>query len=61
MAFPGISTGIYGYPVEDAAQVAVRTVRSVLAEAAVPLEELVFRCFSAGDLRVYQRLLGEIP
>lgn len=61
MAFPGISTGIYGYPVEDAAQVAVRTVRSVLAEAAVPLQEVVFCCFSAGDLAVYQRLLGEAP
>lgn len=60
IAFPGISTGIYGYPVDAAAQVAVRTVRAVLAEAAGSVEEVVFCCFSAGDLSVYQRLLGEV-
>lgn len=61
VAFPGISTGIYGYPVDAAAQVAVRTVRAVLSEAAGSVEEVVFCCFSAGDLSVYQRLLGEVP
>lgn len=60
MAFPSISTGIYGYPVQLAAQVAVQTVRSALAGAGT-LEEVIFCCFSASDLAVYQRVLREVP
>ncbi len=57
LVFPSISTGIYGYPVEEAAAVAVSTVR--LALPATPeLREVTFCCFSAGDLAVYRRLLG---
>jgi O-acetyl-ADP-ribose deacetylase (regulator of RNase III) len=58
MAFPSISTGIYGYPIELAAQVAVRTVRGHLAQFP-GLEEVVFCCFSAGDLAVYERAIDE--
>jgi O-acetyl-ADP-ribose deacetylase (regulator of RNase III) len=56
IAFPCISTGVYGYPLELAARVAVETVRSALAEPG-SLREVVFCCFSAGDLAVYRRLL----
>lgn len=57
IAFPSISTGVYGYPIEAAAALAVATVRSVTSDAG-GLEEVVFCCFSAADLAVYQRLLG---
>lgn len=58
IAFPSISTGIFGYPVESAAALAVATVRAA-ALACPTLREVIFCCFSASDLRVYQSLLGE--
>lgn len=57
LAFPGISTGIYGYPVEFAAQVAVDSVRQALLQPS-SLTEVVFCCFSAPDLAIYQRMLN---
>ena len=56
LAFPSISTGIYGYPIEPAAQVAVGTVSSYLASA-TGIREVIFCCFSAADLAVYERIL----
>jgi O-acetyl-ADP-ribose deacetylase (regulator of RNase III) len=56
LAFPGISTGVYGYPVERAARIALATVRASLP-AFPALREIVFCCFSADDLRIYQDLL----
>ena len=56
IAFPSISTGIYGYPVDRAAEVALATVRGVIARPG-PLREVIFCCFSAADLAVYARLL----
>jgi O-acetyl-ADP-ribose deacetylase (regulator of RNase III) len=56
VAFPAISTGIYGYPIERAADVAVTTVRAELEDAELP-SEVVFCCFSAGDLAAYAALL----
>jgi O-acetyl-ADP-ribose deacetylase (regulator of RNase III) len=58
IAFPSISTGIYGYPVELAAKVAVSTVREALA-VVTSVEEVVFCCFSPGDLAVYEAALAE--
>lgn len=55
IAFPSISTGVYGYPVERAAPVAIATVRKVVAVN----EDLdvTFCCFSREDLAVYLQLL----
>lgn len=58
-AFPSISTGVYGYPMRLAAQVAVDTVLSCLQQAAEPAVEVVFCCFSEGDLHIYQSLLQD--
>ena len=57
IAFPGISTGIFGYPVEEAALVAVATVRAFLAEHELP-ERVVFCTFSAQATAVMQRALA---
>ena len=56
IAFPSISTGIYGYPIEEAAKVAVETVRTYISQGSA-LEMVVFCSFSSGDLAVYERLL----
>lgn len=56
IAFPAISTGVYGYPAELAARIAVATVRAVIAEFPA-IEEVVFCCHSPGDLAIYETLL----
>jgi O-acetyl-ADP-ribose deacetylase (regulator of RNase III) len=57
IAFPCISTGIFGYPAEAAARVAVGTVRDVLSGSAAP-PDVVFCCFSSDDLAHYRALLA---
>ena len=56
IAFPSISTGAYRYPIEQAAGIAVETVREWLGRP-TSVELVRFVCFSGGDLQVYQRLL----
>ena len=56
IAFPSISIGAYGYPIDDAAQIAVETVRDCLARP-TSVELVRFVCFSARDLEVYRKLL----
>ncbi|MCA8952951.1 MAG: O-acetyl-ADP-ribose deacetylase [Planctomycetes bacterium] len=56
IAFPCISTGVFGYPLDLAAAVAVATVREATAD--LPgVESVTFCCFAAADLAVYDRLL----
>ena len=57
VAFPCISTGVYGYPIELAARIAVETVRSSLRELNV-INEVIFCCFSADDTALYKKLLS---
>lgn len=60
IAFPAISTGIYGYPVALAAQVAVTVARS-FTEVPTSLREIIFCCFSQADYEVYELLLSGCP
>jgi O-acetyl-ADP-ribose deacetylase (regulator of RNase III) len=55
IAFPAISTGIYGYPKDDAARIAVETVR---AFDATSVREVIFCCFSEDDRLRYEQLLA---
>ncbi|MEE4298929.1 MAG: O-acetyl-ADP-ribose deacetylase [Pseudomonadales bacterium] len=57
LALPAISTGIYGFPLEDATRIAVATVRASLA-ATPALEKVVFCCFDARTLACYEDALG---
>ena len=55
IAFPGIGTGVYGYPKDEAAQIAVRVMREFKSD----FDEIIACCFSAGDRALYERLLAE--
>ncbi len=57
IAFPCISTGIYGYPIESAARVATDAVGASADNAGI--EEIMFCCYSKQDLEVYQALLSD--
>jgi len=59
IAFPAISTGVYGYPLADACRVAVSTVRAFLDSSSLP-RRVVFCCFSAADASVYEELASEL-
>ncbi len=54
IAFPAISTGIFGYPLDAATEVAVTTVRETLA-ASSTVERVVFACFSTEVLGAYRK------
>jgi O-acetyl-ADP-ribose deacetylase len=60
VAFPCISTGVFGYPPVRAARVAVRTTRDFLAatNGASAIQAVTFCCFSQSDLDLYESLLA---
>ncbi len=53
VAAPSISTGIYGFPVEQAAPIALDEARAALSVAGTPLRQILFALFSERDLAVY--------
>ena len=59
IAFPAISTGAYGFPLERATRIAIAEVRRAL-EGGSAVERVVFCCFSAGDRALYDRVLAEV-
>lgn len=59
IAFPAISCGIYGYPIPDAASIAVRTVAGFLA-AEHSIERVILACFGSEVLSAYQAALGDV-
>jgi O-acetyl-ADP-ribose deacetylase (regulator of RNase III) len=56
LAFPSVSTGVYGYPIESAAEIAIDTVRVAGRRSSV-IKEVIFCCFSQNDLTIYQKRL----
>lgn len=56
LAFPAVSAGIYGWPMDDAARIAVRTVRGSSTE----LDEVTFALFSADALAAFQAALADV-
>lgn len=58
IAFPCISTGVYGYPIELATPIAIATIRSAL-DVFPSVQEVICCCFSPADLAVYQNALAQ--
>jgi len=65
ISFPSISTGAYGYPVSEAARIAIRTVGSFLKEQATPIKEVTFVLFDSRTYESYcsafQEVIGKSP
>jgi len=59
IAFPAISCGVYGYPIPEAVKIAVRECSSFAAANALP-EQIVFACFGAEMLAVYEAELARL-
>jgi O-acetyl-ADP-ribose deacetylase (regulator of RNase III) len=60
IAFPCISTGVYGYPLHEACDIAVSTVIEWLATHQLP-EKVIFCCYSRNDADVYRKRLHQHP
>ena len=58
VAFPNISTGVYHFPKELAAQVAIREVKEYLSSNSTP-EKVIFVCFDNDNFEIYQELLNK--
>lgn len=59
IAFASISTGVYGYPIEHAARIALTTVLAMAPDAG-SVQDVTFVLFSAGDFQVYAQALQEL-
>jgi O-acetyl-ADP-ribose deacetylase (regulator of RNase III) len=59
IAFPAISTGVFGYPREEAAEVAIKTILGKLPSL-VHLKRIRFVLYSRSDLEIYERVLSRL-
>ena len=57
VSFPAISTGVYGYPLEEAAAIALREVKAHLEKADTKLQQITFVLFGKAAYEVYAKLL----
>ena len=57
IAFPSISTGAYGYPIEKAAPIAVKSVKE-FTQKNEGIKEVIFVLFSASDLKAYEQIMA---
>jgi O-acetyl-ADP-ribose deacetylase len=57
IAFPAISTGVYGFPIRPAAEIAISTV-TAFSQSPTSLQEVIFCCFSSSDHALYTELLA---
>lgn len=60
IAFPAISAGVYGYPMQDAAQIALTTVAQWIADHPEYPMEVTFSCFSESAVDIYQAVYAEL-
>jgi len=67
IAFPAISTGVYGYPIADATDIAIHSVidrvkQATLSDSMIEsvIKEVIFCCFSASDAAIYQQKLAAV-
>jgi O-acetyl-ADP-ribose deacetylase (regulator of RNase III) len=59
VAFPAISCGVYGYPIEEACEVALQATRDYLTESPIP-EIVIFVLYSIDDYLVYEKQLEDL-
>jgi len=59
IAFPAISTGIFGFPVQPAAEIAISTART-FAQSSNSLREVIFCCYSSSDYQLYAEMLRRL-
>ncbi len=59
IAFPSISTGVYGYPINEASKIALKTVGSYISTHKENFDEIRFVLFSDADLQIYRTTLKE--
>jgi len=60
LAFPSISTGVYGFPIEKAAEVALQTIGNYLKQNQDNLEEVRCVLFSNSDFKIYEAILKKL-
>jgi O-acetyl-ADP-ribose deacetylase len=61
IAFPNISTGIYGFPKEQASKIAVSTVADFLNNNKTSIEKVIFVCFDRENFELYREMVITLP